>query len=149
MSASRLNVTAANFQDYEWLALKTGCTVTTDFNAIKATDSSGRIRGMVGYCDWTQNCVRMHMAVESPIVWRSLLRPGLEYPFLQAGVGMILGVIRASNERSLNFAKAVGLDEVYRLKDGAMPGEDLVFMKLLKENCAFVSGNESRHRRAA
>lgn len=154
MTPGRLSITAAPFEDFAWLAQKTGCTITTDFNAIKAVDEAGAIHGMVGYCDWTQNCVRMHMAVESPIVWRSLLRPALEYPFCQVGVGMILGVIRGSNAKSLRFSGAVGLKEIFRLKDGVKPGEDIVMLQLLKEDCRYLIGNEVRtarqhHRRAA
>lgn len=142
MTTGRLNVLAASFEECAYLVQKTGCTLTTDFNGIKATDAAGQIRGMVGYCDWSHNSVRMHMAVESPIVWRSLLRPALEYAFCQVKVGMILGVIRASNAKSLRFAGAVGLEEVFRLKNGARVGEDIVFMQLLKENCRFLVGNE-------
>jgi hypothetical protein len=150
---SRYTIKPATFEDFDWLAKKTGCTLTTDFNAIKAIDATGKIHGMVGYCDWTQNSVRMHIAVESPIAWRAMLRPGLEYPFCQVGVGMIVGVIRGGNAKSLRFAGAVGLKEIFRLKDGARAGEDIVFMQLLKEDCRYLLGNESHwapeHRRAA
>lgn len=149
MSPGRYNISAATFEEYEWLAQRTGCVITADFHAIKATDAAGRIRGMVGYADWTLNCVRLHMGVDSPIVWRSMLRPALEYPFIQVGVGMVLGVIRGSNRPSLRFAGAVGLEEVFRLQDGAKQGEDLVFMQLLKEDCRFLLGNETNLRRAA
>jgi hypothetical protein len=153
MSAQRFNVIAATFADFGWLAQKTGCAVTTDFNAIKAVDEAGTVHGMTGYCDWTQNSVRMHMAVESPIVWRSLLRPALEYPFCQVGVGMVLGVIRGGNAKSLRFSRGVGLEEIFRLKDGFRKGEDWVFLQLRKEDCRHLLGSETlwapQHRRVA
>jgi hypothetical protein len=150
---NRYEVKAATFDDFGWLARKTGCVVTSDMNAIKAIDASGKIRGMVGYCNWTKNCVQMHMAVDAPIVWRSLLRPALVYPFSEVGVGMVVGVIRGNNRPSLRFAKAAGLTEVWRLKDGFRAGEDWVFLQLLKEDCRYLLGNEAHHapleRRAA
>jgi hypothetical protein len=68
------------------------------------------------------------------------------------GVGMIIGVIRGGNRQSLRFAGAVGLEEVYRLKNGAQAGEDLVVLQLLKEDCRFLLGAEmhnAEQRRAA
>ncbi len=151
--SARFNVVAATFHDYEWLVAKTGCTITTDFNAIKAVDDAGNIHGMVGYCDWTSNSVRAHMAVASPVVWRAMLRPSLEYPFQQVGVGIILGVIRGGNAKSLRFSKGVGLEEVFRLKDGFRKGEDWVFLQLRKEDCRHLLGTETlwapQHRRVA
>lgn len=153
MTSGRLAVKAAAFEDFEWLARKIGCVVTSDFRAIKAVDAMGKIRGMVGYAEWTENCVRVHMGVDSPIVWRALLRPALEYAFVQAGRGMILGAIRSSNAKSLRFCKSVGLEEVWRLKNGFKPGEDWVFVQLLKEDCRYLLGNETHwapeNRRAA
>lgn len=153
MTAGRFSVVAAAFEDFKWLVEKTGCVITADFRAIKAVDPAGKIHGMVGYCDWTYNSVRTHIGAESPIAWRSLLRPALEYAFCQAGVGMILGVVRGGNAKSLRFCGAVGLEEVWRLKDGFKPGEDWVFLQLLKENCRYLLGSEAHYapaeRRAA
>jgi RimJ/RimL family protein N-acetyltransferase len=130
-----LHVRASPPENWQWLVGRTGCALSTDFSAIEAVDAKGRIWGMVGYCNRTTTAVQMHMAVDAPIAWRRLLRPGLEYPFLQDGRKVLLGVIAASNPKSLRFAKAVGFTEAWRLKDGAATGDDLVFLTLRREDC--------------
>jgi L-amino acid N-acyltransferase YncA len=130
--------------DFEWLQRRTDCAVTSDFSAIEALDAYGRTRGMVGYCGWTENSVQMHMAVTAPSVWRALLRPSLEYPFAQVGVGVCLGIIPSSNVKSLRFAGAVGFEEKYRIRDGWDVGEDLVLLEMRKEDCRFLLSNERR-----
>lgn len=144
MSLQRYSVQAAPEPDFNWLAQKTGCALTSDFNAIEALDEAGHIRGMVGYCAWTKNSVQMHMATESPSVWRTLLRPALEYAFVEVGVGICLGVIPDGNARSLRFAKAVGFREVHRVKDGWAKGEDLVVLELRREDCPLFLSDERR-----
>lgn len=138
-----MKVAAAAPAAWPWLVERTGCVLTSDFRAIQATDVNGKIRGMVGYCDWAPNSVRAHLAADSPIVWRSLLRPALEYPFTQAGVGMILAAVRGSNARSLRFCGAVGLGVTCRVKDGFKAGEDWVLLQLRKEDCRFLLGSET------
>lgn len=141
-----LIVRAAPRTDWQWLVDRTGCAITSDFSALEAielhprTEGLYRVRGIVGYCNTTPNTIQMHMAVDSPVVWRSLLRPGLEYPFLQAGKRICVGVIPASNRRSVRFAKHVGFVETHRIFNGWADGEDLVFLELRREHCRFLRG---------
>lgn len=141
-----MRVRPAPFEHLKWLVEKTGCALTTDFNAIEAIDGAGNIRGMVGYCNWTQNAVQLHIAVDTPIVWRTLLRHGLAYPFVQEGKGLLIGLIPESNARSIAFAKAVGLKEAGRIRDGHRDGVDLVILTLRREDCRHI---EKPLRRAA
>lgn len=144
--SKRLTVRAAPYSDFKWLAHRTGCAITTDFSAIQAVvlhpeDSTWySIRGMVGYCNTTRNAVQLHMAVTSPIVWRTLLRPALEYPFLQSKKNICLGVIPEDNAKSIRFTKRAGFTEVHRVKDGWDMGVDLVVLELRKEDCRYIGG---------
>lgn len=142
MTAPRFNVVAVPRMLYGWLQKKTGCALTTDFNAIAAVDANGHVRGMVGYCNWTKTAVQMHMAVETPIAWRALLRPGLEYPFVQEGRDVALGIIPAGNSASVWFAEHVGFQEVHRVRDGWSRGEDLVMLELRKHDCRWLKKKE-------
>ena len=88
---------------------------------------------MVAYDNWTEAAVFAHMAVESASVWRALLPPAFEYPFLQAGKQLLLGFIVASNVRSMALVKALGFREAYRIQDGWAKGVDLVAWEMRRE----------------
>ncbi len=135
---SRFLVRAAPPEHYVWLARQSGCTLTPGFRAIEAVDSHGAIRGMVGYCDWTANAVRAHMAVDSPIVWRALVRPAFEYPFLEAGKGVVLGFVDGGNARSVRLTRRLGFREAYRIRDACAVGRDLVVFEMRREDCMWL-----------
>lgn len=130
-----MKVQAAPPEHYTWVAIRTGCVVTSDFRAVEAIDDNGKIRGMVGYSAWAPNSVQAHMAVESSMVWRHLLKPALSYPFEEAKRGVLVGIINSRNKRSLRMAQHLGFREVGRIKDGYLPGADLVVLQLKKEEC--------------
>lgn len=128
-----MRVQAAPQEHFAWLQQATGCALTSDFTAIEALWPDGRIAGMVGYCNWTENCVELHIASKSLIVGRALVGPALEYPFRQVGVGIALGIVHASNKRSCRWAKVMGFREIYRIRDGARKGEDRLVFELRRE----------------
>lgn len=132
------HVSAALPSDFGWIQERTGCARTNGFKAIKATDDAGRILGMVAYDGWTENAVQAHMAVDTPVAWRALLKPAFEYPFIQAGKSVILAIIPAGNARSVNLAKRFGFRETYRVRDGWATGEDLVLLEMRREECRWL-----------
>lgn len=125
-------------QEYGWLVERAGCDVTPGFQAIKAIDDSGRIHGMVGYGNWTENSVLMHIALENPAAFRSILTMAFRLPFEMANRGVALATVRAKNERSMRLCQRVGFREAYRVKDGIAVGEDLVLFEMRRENCRFI-----------
>jgi hypothetical protein len=133
-----MNVSAGGMREFDWLKRRTGCAATDDFKTIRAADERGMTRGVVGYCNWTYNAVQVHMAADTPIVWRSLLRPALKYPFDQVGVGILLGCIRSKNKASISLVRNVGFAEVHSIHDGHCKGEDLLFFELRREDCRFL-----------
>jgi hypothetical protein len=134
MTSQRLAVHAAPARHFPWLSDKTGCAITSDFSAIEALDEGLRIRGMVGYCNHTPNSAQLHMAVDSPIVWRSLLLPALAYPFVELDRSVCLGIIPANNLPSIRLARGVGFRPVHTVKDGWTQGTDLVVLELRRED---------------
>lgn len=133
-----MNVVAATRDDFAWLVERTQCGVTEGFRAIKAVDAEGRTRGMVGYDAWTENAVQAHMAVDSPMAWRTLLRPAFAYPFEECGLGLILAVIPADNAKSVRLAKHFGFQEVWKLRDGWAAGVDLMFLEMRRDDCRWL-----------
>jgi L-amino acid N-acyltransferase YncA len=139
-----MNVLAAAKSEFGWIEARTGCVLSRNATAIKATDTSGRIRGMVAYDSWTENAVQAHMAVDAAIAWRSLLRPAFAYPFEEAGRGVLLAVVQSSNRASMRLVERFGFREAYRMHDGWAEGNDLVFMELRRAECRFLAGRERR-----
>lgn len=134
-----MKVLAAYPEELAWLANRTGAAFTPGARAIKAVDATGRIRGMVAYDGWTVSACQAHMAVDSPIVWRSLVRPAFSYPFEEARRTLILGIIPGDNPRSLAMAKRLGFRRVHEVKDGWAPGVPLVVHEMLRAECRWLS----------
>lgn len=133
-----MRVRAAHPSHFEWLRQHTGCLVTPDFRAVEAVDEDGRIKGMVGYCNWTPNSVQAHVAVDSPGSCRRLLVSAFAYPFIECNRGVMIGLISARNGRSARLATSLGFREVYRIRDGLAVGVDQILMELRREECRFI-----------
>lgn len=131
-------VRAAPREHFDWLIERCSCGLTQWAKAIEAVDDEGRIRGMVAYDCWTLNSVQAHMAVDSPIVWRSLVRPAFEFPFRQAKRNLLVGIIPSHNERSVQMTRALGFREAYRLRDGWDIGDDLVVFEMRPHECRWL-----------
>lgn len=128
-------IQAAQPEHFGWLTERTGYIPGGDFRAIEAVHD-GRILAMVGYDNWLWTSARAHIAVDVPV--RSILRPAFSYPFEEAGRRILLGQVSAGNEKSLRLAKHLGFREVYRTRDGAAEGQDLVFLEMRKEDCRWL-----------
>lgn len=136
-----MNVTAAIPDDFSWLGSRCGYTPGDDFRAIKATDATGRIRGMVGFDSWWPNAAHMHVALDSATACRALLQPAFRYVFGIAAKALAIGVVPAHNAKSLRFAKSVGFSETHRIRDGWEQGDDMVVLELRREDCRFFRGD--------
>ncbi len=132
-------VMPASQGDLFWLCERAKCWLTPTATGIKTVDAAGNVRGVVAYDDWAPNSVRAHMAVESPIAWRSLVGPAFRYPFLQRGVGLIVATIPAYNETSERMTKHLGFKETYRIKDGWRVGEDMIVLEMRREECGWLN----------
>lgn len=133
-----MRVTAGHAEAFGWIEARTGCVLTRNARAIQALDVSGRIRGVIAYDCWTESGVQAHMAVDSPVVWRSLLRPAFAYPFVECGRTLLLGIIPADNAKSCAMAKRLGFRESYRVVDGWSTGTDLVLMQMRRHECRWL-----------
>lgn len=132
-------------EHFGWIIQRTGCIVTSDFRAIAALDSKGIIRGMVAYCNFTENSAQMHAAIDTPAAVRALVYendcPIFRRPFLVANLGLLIAVVRGSNEAALRVDKHLGFKETYRIKDGLRPGEDWVILEMRREDCRWLKTN--------
>lgn len=134
---------AATPEALRWLEAQTGAVLTSGARGISAVDSAGRVRGVVAYDGWTPNAVQAHMAVDTPVAWRALLRPVFEYPFEQAGRRLMLGIIPADNTRSARMAESLGFRLAHRVPDGWSVGVDLLVYQMRREECRYLGRRDS------
>lgn len=147
MSFKVMNVDPMHFG---WLVERTSVNICTGFRALAVVDEGDvapchhcggehpRIKGMVGYSDWTDTGVAMHVALdlmafpksERLAAVKALREAAFEYPFKQAGRIFALGLTRASNLPALRLARRLGFREVYRIADGWTHGEDLILSRV-------------------
>lgn len=120
-------------------------TPRTPCKAIEAVDGQGRVRGRIGYNDWTPSSVRMHVALDGVAASRALLRPAFQYPFLQCGRRVVWGLV-PDGSPSLRLALHAGFREAHRIRDGWAPGVDLVHVEMRREDCRWI---QPRERKAA
>ena len=86
---------------------------------------------------WMPNSAHVHVAVEAPAACRELVRAAFIYAF--SHVGVLFGLIRHSNARSLRLAQHAGFRQVALLQDGWSPGEPLHLLHLRREECRFLT----------
>lgn len=131
-----MEISATRPEELGWIRIRTGVVLSPSAKGIKATDRLGVIRGMVAYDCWTPNSVTAHMAVDTPIAWRSLVRPAFAYPFQTRG--LILGIIRSSNVRSVETAERLGFTLAHRVRDGYATGDDSLLFEMRREDCRWI-----------
>lgn len=135
---------ASTLDDFKWIQAHAHCVCTPYARALKAIDEAGDIRGMVAFDNWTVNAVQVHMAVDTPIAWRSLLPAAFHFAFEMAGKGLVVGITPASNERALSLSRKAGFRQPYRIKDGWAVGEDMVVSEMRKDECRYLGGHHGR-----
>jgi len=131
-------VQAAPWFHFNWLLERSGAVGSDGFKAIEALGPDGRIHGMVGFDGWTMNSVCMHIALDNPAAFRSLVHPIFEYAFHQCNRGIALCTVRSNNTRSLRLCERVGFREAYRVRDGFEVGIDLVLFEMRREECRWI-----------
>jgi L-amino acid N-acyltransferase YncA len=129
---------AATPEERSALAEAVGVHLSPGARGIVAVDATGRVRGGVLYDGWTENAVTVHMATSTPMAWRALVPAVYEYPFVEAGRGVVLGYVRSSNTASARLTRHLGFREVHRVRDGFAQGDDLILFELRREDCAHL-----------
>lgn len=130
-----MNIRAATPPELLALARYVGFYPTSQAKGVVAVDGHGHVRGGVAFDGWTESSATVHMAVETPIAWRSLLPEAMRYAFEQAGRRVLVGTVRESNRLSRRVTEHIGFRLLARLEDGAARGEALLIYHLRPEWC--------------
>ena len=130
-------VSLAHPEELHWLAKRAGLTVHSGLQALKVMKGD-RIVGMVGFDGQTRTSVAIHVAVDDPLVLRSLIRPAFGYAFYELGKVIALAQVLSTNARSLKLVKGLGFREVCRGKDWVDHGVDMVIHEMKRGECRWL-----------
>jgi hypothetical protein len=133
-----VRVEAATTEDLGFVVVRAQCALTPGARGIKATDAAGAVRGVVAYDLWTENAVWAHMAVDTPIAWRSLIPACFKYPFVECGRDILLAAVPSHNTASWGLCKHLGLTIKHVVRDGWARGDDLLLLELRRADCRFL-----------
>ena len=133
-----MKVQAAPKESYAWLLERIGYRPGVDFTAIEARDDAGNIGAMVGFDLWKPGSVQLHVAIESPACAKAIIRPAFQYPFLQHGCSVVLGLIPSPRAKCVEFVRRLGFEKICQVRDGWDAGADLLVFELRKENCRWI-----------
>lgn len=137
-------------QVIEWVAKRTnehgnfGCAQGIGWS------KKGRLIAGVVYNDFNGVNMNMHVAAEgSQWLTREFLWTCFDYPFNQAKVNRVTGLVGEGNSAAREFDEHLGFILEARLKD-AHPTGDLLVYKMLKKDCRWIGqGFEKRYAKAA
>jgi RimJ/RimL family protein N-acetyltransferase len=128
-------IIAANGLQIGLLCQATGLVPTPHVKGV-AQVIDGVTTAVVGYDRWTENAVEMHIWIHR--MTPAFVRAAFEYPFVQAGKGLVLGVTPGNNTAALALNERLGFKVVHVVKDGNAVGEDLVIQEMRKRDCKWV-----------
>lgn len=135
-----IEVRASTRQELGWLCEESGLNplnLSPNARGVSAVQE-GQLVGVVAYDQWCANSVQAHMAVKHPAVWRRLLGPAFRFPFLEAGVGIIHGVVPGDNLKSALHCHRMGFKLRHVVKDGIEVGVDALLFEMRREYCRWL-----------
>lgn len=124
-------------RNLHWLEARTGMHFTDNARGI-ANYNGEDIIAMVAFDRWTKNAVHLHMASDSPLAVRGLIKPSFRYAFQEAGRGVLLAEIPHDNHKSLKLAAWLGFKDVHWTRDGWSQGVDMVNLEMRREHCRWL-----------
>jgi len=113
---------------------------TSEMQAVLWIDpETDDIEWVVAYDGFVGKCCQMHVVnVAGKSAPRKMLWACFHYPFEQAGLKAVMGIVDSNNEKAMRFDKHLGFKELVRLDGMHMDGGDLVLMKMEKHECRWL-----------
>ena len=124
-----------------WITERTGVRFTDGARGIEY-HAGNRTLAMVGFDEWALNSVTVHMAADSAMAVRALIRPAFAYAFWECHKGVLIGKIADNNYRSKRLTEWLGFTKAYAIKDGWDRHVDFLIYEMRRENCRWLGGEE-------
>jgi len=136
-----------------WLARRAKLSIGPNLRALEVIDDTGSIRGMVGLDVGVPNSVAFHIALDSPIALRRVMREAFALAFQGLGKQVATCIVIGSNARSRRLVEHLGFRLVFTGRDYWAPGEDMLLYEMRREECRLLnpaaSQGETVHEEAA
>ena len=116
-----------------------------DFQAIGRIDSGGELIGVVGFNGFTGKVAQIHIAGKGNWVSREFINQVFHYPFVQLKLNHLIGLVGAKNDRALRFDQKMGFTKWFTIPDGYEDGEDLIVLKMSREECRWLKRERPEH----
>jgi len=109
-------------------------------------EKKGHLVAGVAYSDFNGVNMLMHVASDGTKRWltREYLRVCFDYPFNQAKVGRVTGLVGEGNSEARQFDEHLGFERETTLR-GAHPTGDLIIYVMWKDRCKWISQDFSKH----
>lgn len=125
-------------EEFLWIQEAAECAYCDDMNGIMCYRDGNLVAGIL-LESWSHNSVTIHIRVDDPLVFKhGFAEECYEYIFVTAERGVLIGITPANNVKALKFNKHIGLNEIYRIKDGYAVGIDYVVQEARKEDCKYL-----------
>lgn len=119
-----------------WMAKELDMIFTPEKSSCIGLLKDGELVAGVWYEDYTQASVMAHIVIKGRIN-REFLYTIFHYPFVQLGVSKVIGPIKSTNAKAIEFDKKLGFKEEARIL-GVFPDADLLFFAMAKDDCRFL-----------
>lgn len=107
---------------------------------LKRNDLS--IAGAVAYNTWLEESVFMHVAFNSHVVSREMLREVFIYPFVTCRKSRVYGMTPITSHRALVFSRRLGFRPVVET-------DDFLLQVMTRDECRWVNDSASTNRTTA
>lgn len=116
--------------------------VVEDTTGITAFDRK-EVQAVCVLDTWSPTCCQIHIWIKNPFVLKHGYAEEVFGFVFGSGRIKIIGQTPSDNAKALKFIKHIGFEEIFRVKDAADVGVDLVITELTRER---YDGRKSRKR---
>lgn len=124
----------------EILKKEIGVQPSADLQALFwANPKSNEIEWCIGYTSFLGKTCQIHVVnFDKKYTPRRLLWAAFDYPFRQAGVETLIGIVNSNNQLAMKYDQNLGFKEAYRFKGMHDDGGDIVVFEMKKQDCRFL-----------
>ncbi len=124
----------------EILLKEIGVQPSADLQALFwASPKTNEIEWCIGYTSFLGKTCQIHVVnFNKKYTPRKLLWAAFDYPFNQAGVETLIGIVNSKNELAMKYDQNLGFKEVYRFEGVHDEGGDVVVFEMKKQDCRFI-----------
>lgn len=124
----------------EILQKEIGVQPSADLQAIFWVNPQDKaIEWCIGYTSFLGKTCQIHVvSFNKKYTPRKLLWAAFDYPFNQAGVETLIGIVNSKNDLAMKYDQNLGFKEVYRFEGVHDEGGDVVVFEMKKQDCRFI-----------